>query len=127
MDRMVEAFAAAQRMIDELANNGFDRETLVNDFENDCDLPWGMWWNCGASRIVIGDELENYVLKIASTQNYEKYNQREVEVYQRAVEEGLEILAKELESDVNVFGSASFDEDIYVDNFEGLLKHHQYK
>lgn len=90
MDRMVEAFAAAQRMIDELAHYGLDRETLVNDFENDCELPCGMWWNCGASRIVIGDEMENYVLKIASTQNYEKYNQREVEVYQRAVEEGLE-------------------------------------
>ena len=28
------------------------------------------------------------MLKIASTQNYEKYNQREVEVYQRAIEEG---------------------------------------
>lgn len=90
MDRMVEAFAAAQRMIDKLIDNDFDRITLVNDVESGYDLPCGMWWDRGASRMVIGDENEDYVLKIASTQGCEKYNQREVEVYQRAVEEGLE-------------------------------------
>lgn len=90
MDRRIEAFAAAKRMMNALEEKEFERATLASDVMDYCDLPDGMHWNCGASRVVILDDNEDYVLKIAISDEYEKYNQYEVKVYQNAVKEGLE-------------------------------------
>lgn len=45
----------------------------------------------------------------------------------RTVEEGLEVLAKELETNQNVFGSVSFSEEVPIDVNDGLLRNHQYR
>ena len=45
----------------------------------------------------------------------------------RSVEEGLEVLSKELETNPNVFGSVSFNNSISMDVDEGLYSGHQYR
>ncbi len=45
----------------------------------------------------------------------------------KTVEEGLDVLAKELETNPNVFGSVSFSEDVPIDVNDGLLRNHQYR
>ncbi len=45
----------------------------------------------------------------------------------KTVEEGLTVLAKELETNTNVFGSVSFQNDISLDVDEGIISNHQYR
>ena len=45
----------------------------------------------------------------------------------RTVEQGLEVLAKEQETNPNIFGSVSFDKNVSVDVDEGLMRGHQYR
>lgn len=45
----------------------------------------------------------------------------------RSVEEGLEVLAKELETNPNIFGSVSFNNSISLDIDEGIFSNHQYR
>jgi hypothetical protein len=90
MDRRIEAFEAAQRIIDECVDYGFD----LTDPESILKLgrrgqyPCGLYMNWGATRLVIWDEYEDYVLKIAIQDYYEKYNAHEAEIYWAAEGEG---------------------------------------
>ena len=89
------AFKAAQRILDELDNAGFTFDTyrevndLLDDLRHGCYcLPDELNYEWGASRVVFYDDNCDYVIKIAREVCFEKYNQREVEIYKAAEEEG---------------------------------------
>lgn len=90
MNRTVEAFTAAQRIMDKLELAGFDAFNPTDIKDNGYNLPDDMHYNWGASRVVVWDDECDYVIKIARGPFDEKYNVHEVEVYAAAVEEGLE-------------------------------------
>lgn len=90
-ERTFKAFAAAQRIMDKLEEAGlniYEPNDIFNaDFNlilSDLNKAWG------ASRIVIWDDECDYVIKIAREKYFEKYNEHEVEVYNAAINEGLE-------------------------------------
>ena len=94
---VIIAFKAAQRILDQLDNAGFTFNTYrdVNDLLDDLRygrycLPDELNYEWGASRVVFYDDNCDYVIKIARDINFEKYNQREVEIYEAAEEEGYE-------------------------------------
>lgn len=91
MDRQLEACLAAERIVNAVQSAGFDlsdpQSIIHNAWSN---LPDGIQYAYGASRLVLWDEdYCDYVVKIALDPDYEKYCQREVEVYAAAVQEGL--------------------------------------
>lgn len=91
VNRINEAFMAATRIINEVEGAGFnisDPYSIINgSYEY---WPDYLQYSYGASRLVIWDtECCDYVLKIALNEDYEKYCQREVEIYQAAVREGM--------------------------------------
>ena len=87
MDRLTEAYNRIHMIMDILDHAGFD----INDpwsFES-LDVP-ELWFATGATRLVIGmNDYPDYVAKIALTEEDEKYNIHEVELYQAAEREGL--------------------------------------
>ena len=96
MERTVQAFAAAQRILDEIKEEtGFSFETY-DDVENileDLRYNYGMekvYFEWGASRVVFYDDNNDYAIKIAREQCFEKYNEREVEIYADAETQKLE-------------------------------------
>ena len=91
VNRINEACMAATRIINEVEGAGFnisDPYSIINgSYEY---WPDYLQYSYGASRLVIWDtECCDYVLKIALNEDYEKYCQREVEIYQAAVREGM--------------------------------------
>lgn len=92
LNRINEAAMAADRIIDMVECAGFDLtdpNTMIT-YPNYINMPDGMQYAYGASRIVIWDEdYCDYVIKIALNEKYEKFCQHEVEVYEAAVKEGL--------------------------------------
>ena len=92
LNRINEAAMAADRIINMVESAGFDL-TNPNDmltYPNYMNMPEGMQYAYGASRLVIWDEdYCDYVIKIALDEKYEKFCQHEVEVYEAAVKEGL--------------------------------------
>lgn len=91
MDRQLEACLAAERIINVVQSAGFDLSDPRSIIQYSwSDLPDGIQYAYGASRLVLWDEYYcDYVVKIALDPGYEKYCQREVEVYAAAVQEGL--------------------------------------
>ena len=92
LNRINEAAMAADRIINMIECAGFDltNPNSILDYPNYMNLPDGMQYAYGASRIVIWDEdYCDYVIKIALDEKYEKFCQHEVEVYEAAVKEGL--------------------------------------
>ena len=92
LNRINEAAMAADRIINMVECAGFDITNLnsILDYPNYMNLPDGMQYAYGASRLVIWDEdYCDYVIKIALDEKYEKFCQHEVEVYEAAVKEGL--------------------------------------
>lgn len=88
MDRYLAACHAAERIINMIECAGFD---LTDPYSiiNCGDIPEGMDYAYGASRLVIWDnDYCDYVIKIALNSDYEKYCQHEVEVYKAAAKEG---------------------------------------
>ena len=87
MDRFTEAYNRIHMIMEILDYAGFD----INDpwsFES-LDVP-ELWFATGATRLVIGmNDYPDYVAKIALTEEDEKYNIHEVELYQAAEREGL--------------------------------------
>ena len=96
MDRAVnkinEAFMAATRIINMVESAGFNITDPASIIYGDySDFPEDMRYAFGASRLVIwDDDYCDYVIKIALQEDYEKYCQREVDIYKAAVKEGLE-------------------------------------
>ena len=92
LNRINEAAMAAERIINMVEGAGFDvtdPTSIINSWDY-CSMPDGMQYAYGASRIVIWDEdYCDYVIKIALSEDYEKYCYHEVEVYEAAVKEGL--------------------------------------
>ena len=88
MDRKIEAFEAVERIINTLEEEGYDineTEALTSGhYFGEIECEWG------ASRLVIWDSFYDYVIKVPLEPEYEKYCQREVDIYEAAVEEGLE-------------------------------------
>lgn len=89
-NRTISAFMAAQRIIDTLEKGGFYTYDPRHIEDNSYCLPDNLHCDFGASRVVIWDENYDYVIKIARTEDDERYNKREVEIYEAAVAEGLE-------------------------------------
>ena len=90
MDRKLQAFMAAERLINAVESSGIDLsnpERIIIDgylyFPDYLSCEWG------ASRIVVWDDQCDYVIKIAREEKYERYNQREVEIYADAVKEDI--------------------------------------
>lgn len=87
MDRLTEAYNRIHMIMNILDHAGFD----INDpwsFES-LDVP-ELWFATGATRLVVGmNDYPDYVAKIALTEEDEKYNIHEVELYQAAEREGL--------------------------------------
>lgn len=87
MDRFTEAYNRIHMIMNILDHAGFD----INDpwsFES-LDVP-ELWFATGATRLVVGmNDYPDYVAKIALTEEDEKYNVHEVELYQAAEREGL--------------------------------------
>lgn len=94
MNRTIEAFTAAQRLISAVESMGiniFDYNDIEDIAHNGYSFfPSFLHYEWGASRIVIYDDNCDYVIKIARDVCFEKYNQREVEIYEAAKEEGYE-------------------------------------
>ena len=92
LNRINEAVMAAERIINMVESAGFDitdPNSIIN-YNNYSLMPDDMRYAYGASRIVIWDEdYCDYVIKIALDEQYEKFCQHEVEVYEAAVKEGL--------------------------------------
>ena len=91
INRINEACMAAERITNALQSAGFDLSDPQSIIQRAwSDLPDGIQYAYGASRLVLWDEYYyDYVVKIALNPDYEKYCQREVEVYAAAVQEGL--------------------------------------
>ena len=92
LSRINEAVMAAERIINMIECAGFDitNPNSILDYPNYMNVPDGMQYAYGASRIVIWDEdYCDYVIKVALDEKYEKFCQHEVEVYEAAVKEGL--------------------------------------
>lgn len=87
MDRFTEAYNRIHMIMDILDHAGFD----INDpwsFKS-LDVP-ELWFATGATRLVVGmNDYPDYVAKIALSEEDEKYNIHEVELYQAAEREGL--------------------------------------
>lgn len=92
LNRINEAAMAADRIINMVECAGFDITDPSNiiNYTNYSNMPEGMQYAYGASRIAIWDEdYCDYVVKIALDEKYEKYCQHEVEVYEAAIKEGV--------------------------------------
>lgn len=92
MDRQLEACLAAERIVNAIQSAGFDLSDPRSIIQNAwcSDLSDSIQYAYGASRLVLWDEdYCDYVVKIALDPDYEKYCQREVEVYAAAAQEGL--------------------------------------
>lgn len=86
--RFTEAYNRIHMIMDILYEAGFNIDNPWS-FES-LDVP-ELWFATGATRLVIGmNDYPDYVAKIALTEDDEKYNIHEVELYQAAVEAGLE-------------------------------------
>lgn len=89
MDRFTEAYNRIHELMNILMEAGFN----INDpwsFES-LDVPENIKFATGATRLVVWDEDNpDYVAKIALTEDDEKYCIHEVELYNAAVEAGLE-------------------------------------
>ena len=88
--RQIEAFDAAQRILDLLEKAGYyiwDPEEIICNADY---LPIELNCNWGASRVTIWDNHRDYVIKVAREPEYEKYNAREAEICSDAFWEGLE-------------------------------------
>ena len=89
MDRNSEAFKAVRRIMRKLDEVDFD--WLDPDYSvYNIELPDGIYFASGATRIVIWDDYNDYVLKIARSKSCEKYNELEVAIYESAVQADLE-------------------------------------
>lgn len=90
MDKKFKAFAAAQRIMNELRaidldfNNPF---RVLDDYEL---CPDYIHWGYGATRIAVWDDEHDFVIKFARDVEYEKYTEAEVDLYSRAKELGIE-------------------------------------
>ena len=85
-----KAFAAAQRLLDTLESINFD---FSNPYVTLCDdeiCPDYLFWGSGASRYVVWDDNYDFAIKFARTSYYERYNDAEVDLYNRAKELGIE-------------------------------------
>lgn len=94
MNKTIKAFAAAQRIIDSVESAGFnlcDYADIKNAIHCGYEyFPEFIHYESGATRLVIWDDQYDYVIKIAIGSDCEKYNQHEAEVYEAAVNAGLE-------------------------------------
>lgn len=91
LSREFEAHIAAERIIDMVRSAGFDITNPYSIINADWSMfPDDMRFGYGASRLVIWDEdYCDYVIKIALHEDYEKYCQHEVDIYEAAAKEGL--------------------------------------
>lgn len=90
MNRKEEAFAAAQRIINKVYAAGFDITNTESFLEHAWKIAGDINYNSGASRLVVWDDECDYVVKVARGEDLERYNKHEVEIYNAAVEEGLQ-------------------------------------
>ena len=86
-----EAFRAAYRLVNacEAAGVNLSDPNGIACGLYDEYLPDDMSYNSGASRVVIWDEYCDFVLKLPLSEYYEKYCQKEVDVYNDAEDAGL--------------------------------------
>ena len=90
MYRELEAYRAAERIVNSIVSAGFDLADTESIIMNSYNLPDEIQFAYGASRIVFWDvDYCDYVIKVPRHRNYERYCQHEVEVYNAACEEGL--------------------------------------
>lgn len=91
MDRLQEATYRATEIMDALIEAGFDTSNVWSIEDIMCELSPTFHWNCGASRMVIWDELHpDYVVKLGIREDDDYYCDNEVEFYEAAVEAGVE-------------------------------------
>lgn len=89
MDRFTEAYNRTRQIMETLNSLGFD----INDpySIDSLDLPKEIYYEMGATRLVVWDNTyDDYVVKIALSDDCEKYCVHEVELYHAAVKAGLE-------------------------------------
>lgn len=103
MDRLEAATLRATDIMNKLYDSGWNK---LNSWSiEDIDLPLELDYSSGASRIVIWDNSHpDYVVKLGISEDDDRYSRREVELYQAAVESGVE----------NQFGWCA-----YIGNFNG--------
>lgn len=90
INRINEAFMAADRIINAIECTGIDLSNPDGFFQYSEYLPSNIQFDSGVTRLVFWDtDYCDYVIKIALNQKYEKYCQHEVEVYAAAVDEGV--------------------------------------
>ena len=91
VNRINEACIAAERIINMIESAGFNIADPHSIIYGDYSVfPRDMQYAYGASRLVVWDEdYCDYVIKIALNEDYEKYCQHEVEIYEASVREGL--------------------------------------
>lgn len=91
MDRKIEAFEAASRILEMVEDFGLNITrpiSIINSVKKGA-YPHNMFCNWGASRLVIWDDYCDYVIKIAIQHEYEKYNAHEAEIYWAAEDSGV--------------------------------------
>lgn len=89
----------------------------IVDFLAYGNYPENIRWSNGASRVVIWDENEpDYVLKIARNPGYDKYNQREEEIYVDAWSEDAEEAFAWISC---IYGAGALNENGYT-NLSGI-------
>lgn len=87
------AFAAAHRIISKLEDAGYDFSTytnISNMLAYNSGISDYVHYSYGASRLVLWDDEYDYVVKIATESCFERYCVHEVEVYEAAIEEGID-------------------------------------
>ena len=92
LNRINQAARAADRILEMIDCAGLDitNPSSIINYANYSNMPDYMQFSYGASRLAIWDtEYCDYVIKVALDEQYEKYCQHEVEVYEAAVKEGL--------------------------------------
>ena len=85
-----KAFAAAQRIMNELELINLDFNDPYQVLGNYDLCPQYIYWGSGASRYVIWDDEYDFAIKFARDEVYEKYNEAELELYSRAKALGIE-------------------------------------
>ena len=91
INKINAACLAADRIISMIEGAGMDITNPYSIIRGEyTSFPCDMEYACGASRLVVWDtDYCDFVVKIALDEDYEKYCQHEVEIYQAAVKEGL--------------------------------------
>lgn len=87
MDKLIKVTQRVSNIMTRLHAAGWDPSDSWSI--EGIDLPEGMHYGCGASRIVVWDSNHDYVIKFGISEDDDKYCDHEVELYEKAVEEGV--------------------------------------